>query len=46
MTEQECADFNNYPITGDVKYFIELLVSIAARYNNTQEYENDENKQL
>ncbi len=46
MTEKEYTDFNNYPISGDVKQFIELLASIAARDNNTQENENDENEQL
>ena len=46
MTEKKYADFNNYPICGDTKYFIELLASIAARVNNTQEKENDENEQL
>lgn len=36
MTEKERADFNNYPIVGDVKNFIELLSSIAARANSVQ----------
>ncbi len=45
MTEQEYAEFNNYPICGDVKNFIKLLASIAARDNHTQGNENDENQQ-
>lgn len=31
MTDQEYADFNNYPICGDVRNFIKLLASIAER---------------
>lgn len=41
MTEQEYADFNNYPIYGDVENFIKLLSSIAVRMNNTQGNENE-----
>ncbi len=43
MTEQEYADFNNYPICGDVKNFIKLLASIAERIT-PQEADNAADK--
>ena len=41
MKEKEFAHFNNYPIYGEADDFIELLSSILARINNTQEDENE-----
>lgn len=42
MTEKEYADFDNYPIYGDVENFIRLLSSIATRMNNAQDNDNEE----
>lgn len=42
MTEKEYAEFNNYPIYGDVENFIKLLSSIAVRMNDQQDNENEE----
>ena len=41
MIEKEYADFNNYPIYGDVENFIKLLSSIAVRMSNEQDNENE-----